>query len=238
MASPPAVRAGPAVLHIPPDLPFVPPPLRLAPKLVIRNRPGPATDSAMTTETLLIRRANPGEMPVVIGLIEEAATWLRTKGTDQWAKPWPSLRARNERVRRGLAQRKTWLVEDAAGTVVATVTFREEGNHMLWSPQDRLASAVYISRLVVKREYAGLDIGGALIDWVGLCGLRAWRAQWIRIDVWTTNVALHNYYEKRGFRSCGICPLPEGQKYPSAALFQKPTAEVDPAAANRFRTVP
>jgi predicted N-acetyltransferase YhbS len=104
----------------------------------------------------------------------------------------------------------------------------------LWTPDEQLVSAAYIARLIVRRDRAGERIGEALIDWAGARGLRCWSAQWIRIDVWTTNDALHNYYEKRGFQHYKVCEFKEDEYYPSAALFQKPTAEVDLESAARF----
>ena len=58
--------------------------------------PGPAhkegnrqNDGAMS-DTFSIRRATAEDMRVIIGMIDEASAWLATKGTDQWARPWPS----------------------------------------------------------------------------------------------------------------------------------------------------
>src|ERR1035441_8913531 len=93
------------------------------------------------------------------------------------------------------------------GSPVATVTYRQHGNQTLWTRDERSQPAVYVSRLVVVRRAAGRGIGAALIDWAGQGGVRDWNAQWIRIDVWTANVALHNYFEKRGFRHCRTCPF-------------------------------
>ena len=188
-------------------------------------------------EILLIRPAAVSDMGTIIGLINEAAAWLPSKGTDQWANPWPSESARDARVRRGLRDRRTWIVEDR-GVTVATVTYRQNGNQKLWTPVEQREPAVYLSRLIVTRKYAGYEIGAALIDWAGQRGLWGWNAQWARIDVWTTNVALHNYYEKRGFRWIRTCDLKEPDCYPSAALFQKPTAEIDPESASWFRELP
>ena len=50
-------------------------------------------------------------------------------------------------------------------------------------------------------------------------GVDRYGAQWIRIDVWTTNSALHEYYEKRGFEHCGLAP---DETCPSRMLFQRP----------------
>jgi hypothetical protein len=45
---------------------------------------------------------------------------------------------------------------------------------------------------------------------------------------------LHNYYEKRGFQHYKVREFTKEEYYPSAALFQKPTAEIDQESAARF----
>jgi Acetyltransferase (GNAT) family len=187
-------------------------------------------------DILLIRPAAVDDMKTIISLIDQTAAWLGTKGTDQWAKPWPNEPARDGRVSRGIHTGGTWIVE-ARGEPVATVTYRQNGNQKLWTIQEQRDPAVYVSRLIVSRERAGDEIGAALIDWVGYRALKAWKAQWIRIDVWTTNIALQNYYKERKFRSVRVCEFEDPDSYPSAALFQKPTAEIDEAAAARFAVV-
>lgn len=185
----------------------------------------PVTDSAMI-ETLQVRPAGLEDKSVIIGLIEGAAAWLRTKNTDQWERPWPNLKARNKRVLDGLLAGHTWLVTTADGTAVATITCRRYGNKKLWPRKDRREPAVYVSRLVVARSHAGLGIGEALVAWAGIRAKELWHAEWVRIDVWTTNKALQEYYEKRGFVFCHELKFPEGTSYeklyPSATLFQKP----------------
>jgi len=198
------------------------------------------------TEILQVRRGAADDFELILAMIDEAATWLRDKQTDQWAQPWPSRAARDERVRRGLRDGGTWIVEEH-GVPIATITYRPTGNLRLWTRRQRRQPSVYVSRLIVRRSHAGLGIGEALVDWAGLRALRDWGAQWIRIDVWTTNVALHNYYEKRGFHFCRIAEVKEipnrngrnggPDRWPSAALFQKPTDDVDATAAQRFEEV-
>ncbi len=198
------------------------------------------------TEILQVRRGAADDFELILAMIDEAATWLRDKRTDQWAQPWPSRAARDERVRRGLRDGGTWIVEEH-GVPIATITYRPTGNLRLWTRRERRQPSVYVSRLIVRRSHAGCGIGEALVDWAGLRALRDWGAQWIRIDVWTTNVALHNYYEKRGFHFCRIAGVKEipnrngrnggPDRWPSAALFQKPTDDVDATAAQRFEEV-
>jgi len=52
--------------------------------------------------------------------------------------------------------------------------------------------------------------------------------------VWKTNWALHRYYKEQGFEHLRTLESPDCWDYPSAVLFQKPTADVDHTAAARF----
>ena len=79
------------------------------------------------TDTLPIRPAVVDDMETIIRMIDEAAAWLGTKGTDQWASPWPSQTARDARVLRGIRGGSTWIVEEH-GEAVATITCRPQGN--------------------------------------------------------------------------------------------------------------
>jgi hypothetical protein len=183
-----------------------------------------------------IRRAEADDFETIIGMINEAAAWLGTKNTDQWAAPWPNQTARDARVLRGIHGGSTWMVEDH-GEAVATITYRPQGNQKLWTAEEQSDPAVYVSRLIVTRMHAGNQIGSTLIDWAGYRAFQSWQAQWIRIDVWTTNIALHNYYGKQRFEPVRICQFDDPWSYPSAALFQKPTAKIDPDAMARFTMV-
>ena len=160
----------------------------------------------------------------VLRLIDEASAWLRTMGTDQWAKPWPTRAARDTRVRQDLADGKTWFVRDGR-ILAATVTTAEQPNPPVWSACDCDLSeaAVYVHRLVTARAYAGRGLGAELIDWAGMRGYRLYGARWIRIDVWTTNAGLHQYYKMQRFEPCGYCADPA---YPSGALFQKHVSDI------------
>jgi GNAT superfamily N-acetyltransferase len=175
---------------------------------------------------LQIARASAQHLDTVLGLIEDARSWLWTKATDQWEKPWPTHSARDARVLRGLQNGKTWIVWDE-DRPAATVTIATAHNPAVWSKLtctcDLTERAVYVHRLITARTYAGCGLGAELIDWAGLRGRRKNRARWIRIDVWSTNTGLHEYYMSKGFRPCGTCADPD---YPSGALFEKPVAGI------------
>jgi GNAT superfamily N-acetyltransferase len=187
----------------------------------------------------MLRRATAGDLNEVRWLVHQAADWLtESKGTDQWARPWPSREARDRRLLAGLRHGRTWIVWDGH-VPAATVTITTRPNTAVWSqPADGCnlsERAVYAHRLVTARNYAGRGLGAELIDWAGMRGWRLYGARWIRIDVWTSNTALHNYYEARGFKRCGRCADPE---YPSGALFQKPVAAITRPCFPQFTECP
>ena len=181
-----------------------------------------------------IARATMDCLDTVLGLIQDASNWLWTKGTDQWAMPWLDKETRDDRVFRGIRAGTTWIVWQG-DIPAATITITSRPNAAVWSPPacgcDLSERAVYAHRLITARRYSGQGLGAGLIDWVGLQGRRQYGAKWIRIDVWTSNVALHEYYLRTGFERCGQCADPD---YPSGALFQKSISKIRPAASPVF----
>jgi GNAT superfamily N-acetyltransferase len=183
---------------------------------------------------LHVRPARESDLKVILYFIEEAADWLRAKGIDQWNSPWPNETERDARVKRGLEAERTWIVEDD-GIPIATISARPDANPDLWTKSEQGDPAVYVSRLVVSRTYAGLGVGSELVNWVGMWARKQYGARWIRIDVWTTNIALHSYYQKEGFRFLKFC---DDVAYPSAALFQRSTAGIRSADVPRLKEKP
>jgi|HubBroStandDraft_4_1064222.scaffolds.fasta_scaffold332062_1 GNAT superfamily N-acetyltransferase len=183
---------------------------------------------------LEIAPAGVEDRDIVLGLIEDAREWLWTKDTDQWENPWPNERERDARVMKGVQGRKTWIVWDG-DIAAATATITPQRNIEVWSNPSCTCNlrerAVFVHRLITARKYAGLGLGAQLIDWAGLRSQRLYGAKWIRIDVWSTNSALHNYYQGIGFERCGECLDPN---YPSGALFQKPVAGIKKPSAWLF----
>ena len=187
------------------------------------------------TQLYQVRPATQDELPAILDLIGSAAQWLqKDKNTAQWAKPWPDEEGRDARIVQGIGDGLIWTATASDGMPVATITCRGHGNDLLWTPQEQAEPAAYVSRLIVSRDLAGQGLGASLIDWAGLHGVRQWRADWIRIDVWTTNTGLHNYYKRHGFEYVRTRELQHEWDYPSAVLFQEPAAAIDTSAAARF----
>lgn len=171
----------------------------------------------------MFRRAVPRDHETVRSLHEAAPQWLEGKSTDQWAAPWPDENGLNKRIQGAIQAGQTWIAWDGARP--AAILTADPNDHGIWSARQRNEPAVYIRRLVVSREYAGHGLGGQLLDWAGLRASREYGARFMRVDVWTTNTELHDYYRRQGFKYWGLSPEPE---YPSAVLFQKPTEVIKP----------
>jgi GNAT superfamily N-acetyltransferase len=170
---------------------------------------------------LALRPAETADMARIIGLIDEAADWLRSKNTDQWARPWPNRVGRNSRIKASLDEGKTWICWDG-GTAAATLTADPDPDPY-WAQDPPARSAVYVHRLVVGRRYAGLGLGAALLNWAGRTGRLAHDASVMRISAWTTNLGLHDYYYGQGFSWRGLHP---DDGYPSRARFEKLTSVI------------
>jgi GNAT superfamily N-acetyltransferase len=178
----------------------------------------------MTSLRLARAEATAENLNTILRLIREASGWLEGKGTDQWQKPWPDRKQRDARVWRGLQRGATWIVS-AGRRPAATVTVAKTPNIAVWQNAECNLDdpAVYAHRLIIDRQFAGWGLGAELIDWTGLRAHPENGAKWIRIDVWSTNKGLHEYYMKQGFEPCGTAPDPG---YPSGRLFQKPVSEI------------
>lgn len=177
--------------------------------------------------SFVLRLAGLGDLEAVRKLAREAATWLRTKGTDQWAKPWPDPAGHRERILNDLIKGKTWIAWDRM-TAAATITIDtdeplDQNDQPVWPAQKSREPALYVRRVIVSRNYAGMKLGAGLLDWAAEMAQREHGATVLRIDVWTTNLNLHAYYEQRSFtRHKGgeqreIADYP----YPSQALFER-----------------
>lgn len=159
-------------------------------------------------------------------LIESARLWLKSKGTDQWQRPWPDDTARLVRVRASLAAGKTWVLLDRrvhVAMITVDWTAITPGLPELWNADEQSEPAAYAHRMAVLRDpaYAGRGLGKQLLDWTGRLAAGAYGARYVRLDAWTTNTDLHRYYKSIDFDMKRAYDE-EAIDCPSGALFEKP----------------
>jgi GNAT superfamily N-acetyltransferase len=159
---------------------------------------------------LALRLAKAHEVETVATLWEESAAWLKNRGVDQWQYP-----VRTAAIASAIDDETVWLLDDDIGPV-ATVTLDTDADEMLWLPADEPQNALYLHRLVVARRAAGQTLGDRILDWAGAEAARRGR-RWLRLDAWTSNTGLHDYYLERGFELVRLVTAVR-----SGAAFQRP----------------
>jgi RimJ/RimL family protein N-acetyltransferase len=189
------------------------------------------------TRSLRVRPARAADKDAILEMIEEAKQWLPTIGTDQWSTDWKDDEGagRSERVAHSLKDGTTWLIFvpfRGQELPIATVTIEYNIDSKVWSGvRAKSRRCAYLGRLVTTRDFAGLNIGAAVIDWACEYADEAFGAKRVRIDVWTTNYRLHDYYRKLGFRPRGYL---DDMNYPSCARFDRRTGQRALTAAPRI----
>lgn len=143
---------------------------------------------------------------------DEAGEWLATKGTDQY--------------RGGLDMAQVhanidhdfdtypfvgWEID---GRVVAMMALIDPETEF-WTSEELAEPQTYISRFFVVEH--GQAYGSALLDAV-IERARREHKRWIRLNCWSTNTRLHEYYIGQGFEHVRTCNVPRRM---SGALFQR-----------------
>ncbi|TDP39793.1 GNAT family N-acetyltransferase [Nocardia ignorata] len=171
--------------------------------------------------TARMRQATLGDLPLICRLRVQRTAWLAARGSDQWtvAGKGRPIEIFADAVGRALDAGETWIAEvddEPAGTI----TVNRRADPGLWSPWE-LAEAVVVHFMIVDLRFAGRQVGRHLLDHADRVAQLADR-QWVRLDAWTTNSDLHDYYRRAGFRLARIAG--PGATGPSRALFERRTA--------------
>lgn len=141
---------------------------------------------------MIIELARAGDLAALLGFREEAAAWLSELGSDQWRRPYPA-----DRLLATIEAGDVFMVRDSTRTV-ATITLAPDAEEGLWTQAELSEPSMFVTKLTVARTHAGQNLGGRLLDWAGDRACQA-GAKWLRLDAWTTNEALQQYYLRQGF---------------------------------------
>ncbi|MFF0186929.1 GNAT family N-acetyltransferase [Streptomyces sp. NPDC005244] len=141
---------------------------------------------------MIIAPAEPHDVTNLLAFREEAAAWLRGLGSDQWSRPYPA-----DKLLATIEAGTVFMLRDGH-TTAGTVTLTADAEEGLWTQDELAEPALFVNKLTISREYAGQDLGGRLLSWAGDRAYRA-GARWLRLDAWSTNEGLQQYYLARGF---------------------------------------
>ena len=178
-----------------------------------------------------IAQAVPDDLETLIAFRDQAANWLAARGIDQWSEPWPSDDLMVDGMLRNIQAGETFIVWDD-DKPAATITINRWAKPELWTEQERAEPALYAHKVTVDRAYRGEGLGAELLDWAGTKAADE-GADWLRVDVWTTNERLQHYYLRQGFTYVRTVVLSHN---PSGALFQRPAQRVPTPHLHEDRT--
>lgn len=151
----------------------------------------------MSADRYTIRLAAPGDLDAVLGLRREAEQWLAANGIRQWTPDYDdyAVGVLTAWVGSGAA----WVVEHG-GEIVATASLNADADADFWGWLEpaHQATALYLGKMIVRRDHAGRKIGESIMNWA--CGRVADAGRtWLRLDVRRDNRRLQRYYLARGF---------------------------------------
>ncbi|NLT57156.1 MAG: GNAT family N-acetyltransferase [Actinomycetales bacterium] len=159
-----------------------------------------------------LRTCDEGDRKLLHDLRRKSEEWLAAKGVEQYQGVW-SARAHTQ-IDKLLDERRFVALCDGADRTLAVGAL--VGPDMdFWTEDDDLHTAWYIARLMVNTH--GTGAGATLLDGVALAAAMDGR-KYLRLDCWRTNIALHGYYETKGFYKVRLVEVSHRK---SGALFQR-----------------
>jgi GNAT superfamily N-acetyltransferase len=140
-----------------------------------------------------VRIATAEDVETVGALMDEATAWVNVLGHEQWPRPFP-----REQLAAAIGRGEVF-VADADGESVATVTVLAD-DPTYWG--ERPPDALYVHKLVVRRDRAGRGLGAELVAWVDDRAADAGR-RFLRLDCLRDDPGIRAYYERLGFEHRG-----------------------------------
>jgi protein-tyrosine phosphatase len=160
----------------------------------------------------LIRRAVAGDAPAVVGLRDEAARWLLSRGIQQWRPGEVAV----DDVLGWLATGRVY-VASAGGTLVGSVRLAWE-DLAVWG--ERPAEAGYIQALVTARGASGQGLGRQLLTHVEQVIARSGRPL-ARLSCLRGNAGLETFYATAGYVEVGSRTFEDQAGWEAVTLREK-----------------
>ena len=167
---------------------------------------------------LRFHRAEAGDAPRVLSIVQEAARWLASRGIRQWN--WYLTEAGERSIPERIAMHESYLVT-SDGIDAATFSLQWD-DRMFWGDRGADGLAGYIHGLAVSRAFAGRGLGGQVLRWTEGEIARRGRV-FFRLDCMAENERLCAFYREQGLQDAGNATLPD-RTY-SFRLFEKRVAE-------------
>lgn len=150
------------------------------------------------------RKADLFEFESALGLLKEAAENLRSKNIQQWQFWLDPPPDKLKWIRDGFENNEFYFIESPQGQLYGMFRLQSK-DELYWGHQE--VEARYIHSFVVRKEFAGLNIGSSVIRKIEsdmlLQGLKL-----LRLDCNSQNLGLCKYYLNLGFVKVGEKQMP------------------------------
>jgi len=163
----------------------------------------------MASANLKVRQAGLHDVDIVLGILDEAAGWLKQREIPSVWKP-------------GGFSGQSFLAQISHGEVyVALVDDTAAGTFILqWSDSpfwgERPPDSGYIHKLAVRPDFAGRGIGREMLRWAEARAKSAGK-RFLRLNCMAGDRKIRDYYERAGFTHRGDVVEPRGR----ASLYEK-----------------
>jgi ribosomal protein S18 acetylase RimI-like enzyme len=137
----------------------------------------------------------------ILAILYENSRWLDSLGVFQWPFEW--MKSQEDRFIKEIEQGSFVVYQDSA--LIAGIMHVTEEPDPLWEGID--GTALYLSKIAVRRSRAGESIGTHLIDYGEKLALARGIGQ-LRLDFVSSNGRLKDYYVKRCFSFVARRKLP------------------------------
>ena len=153
----------------------------------------------MNLESLTLQAANIEDIPSAVEMLETAARWLHSKGIQQWESPLPAsfLNFMKDEAQAG----RVFLVRAGEGNE-PIATFRITYHDKQRWQDNGTDCALYVYSLALRNDLHGAGIGAHIIETIKKRAIQEQR-RWLRLDCWSLNSWLKQYYASLGFTEAG-----------------------------------
>lgn len=131
-------------------------------------------------------------------LLDEASAWQKQRGSEGWSYPFD-----DDWMLPRIARGELFLAYLESEPVSAFRVLWED--RPFWGERE-VGDSIYLHTFAVRRDKAGLGVGGAVIGEVAGMGRERGRAK-ARLDCFLSSTSLIAYYERNGFVSVGTTSM-------------------------------
>lgn len=136
-----------------------------------------------------IVHAIPGDIDEICGLFEKAIAFQKANNYQGWDR-----------------YDRDFLMADIGNGLLYKIMCGDEivcffcacfNDALIWRGREK-DDALYLHRIVLNRDFAGIRIMPTILDWAAMTAMFHSR-RYIRMDTWADNAKLINYYKEHGF---------------------------------------